>query len=304
MTTLDLLARSSADAIRDSVASVPVPSGGISAVARGLVLRRSVGYALAGAAAAVVAVVAMLLVAPPVVEVTDTPTTVVIPTTTVVVPTVEPPSRPDVPVLPIIPPEGVDRTHQATPDTTADIVVDTPADGTHTTDQSVTVAGTAEVGATVVTQDDVAVPVDSSGAWHADIALEMGENLLVFRATDAVGNLGYATVRVFRDPPPTTTTKPPTSTTTTTKPGWEFSAHKTYGSCSENPPYDIYYGTGKPGTEIIVTSEFGGGTVEVDGSGEWSVKVFFPEAPPHAPFTVKVKHFDGSKKTFEFVYSP
>ena len=144
----------------------------------------------------------------------------------------------------------------------------------------------------------------------AEVRLEAGENELTFTATDDAGNQAAASVTVVRviDPPRTTTTttsttKPPDTTTSTTKPPveWEYTAHKTYGSCSEDPPYDVYYGTGKPGTLITVSSEFGGGTTEVNESGEWSVKVFFPEAPPELTFTVKVKDFTGAKVLFDFV---
>jgi hypothetical protein len=145
--------------------------------------------------------------------------------------------------------------------------------------------------------------------WSTEVKLDVGENVLTFTATDEAGNQATASVTVVRvvEPPRTTTTTTTTkanesSTTTTKAPAeWVFTAHRTYGSCSENPPYDIYHGTGKPGTLITILSEFGGGTTEVAESGEWSLKVFFPEAPPGVTFSVKVKDFSGERIVFEFV---
>ena len=86
---------------------------------------------------------------------------------------------------------------------------------------------------------------------------------------------------------------------------WEFTAAATFGSCELDPPYDIYYGTGEPGTKITITSKYGGGTATVDAAGDWEKKVIFAEAPYDEPFPVTVKDKYGSKKKFEFVaYQP
>ncbi|KAA3641686.1 MAG: hypothetical protein DWP92_00825 [Armatimonadetes bacterium] len=305
MTTLDALARRSATAIHESVAFVPVRVGGIRRASNQVVLRRSLAYALAGAAAAIVAVFALLVVPTPTNEVADvTPTTVAIPTTVVenpVDPTV-PSTVPDgaVPVVPPVTGSKLPPRAQAAPT----IAILTPETGSHTAEKSVVVAGVVEAGATVSTAGIEHIDV-TDGQWSVGIPLAMGENLIVFKAHDGEGNIGSASVTVFRDEPPTTTTtKPPATTTTTKAPSWEFTAHNTYGTCSETPPYDVYYGTGKPGTVVNVLSEFGSGSAEVHENGEWSVKVFFPEAPDHVGFSVKVKHFDGSKKIFEFTSTP
>ena len=96
MTTLDTLARSSAQAVHFSVASVPVPVRGIVSTTRWFYFRRSLGYALAGSAAAIVAVVALMVVSTPADEVTDvTETTAVsVAPTTTVAPNTVPPSTP------------------------------------------------------------------------------------------------------------------------------------------------------------------------------------------------------------------
>jgi hypothetical protein len=149
----------------------------------------------------------------------------------------------------------------------------------------VVVTGIAAAGARVTGPTEGPVEVDDEGVWTSEVRLELGNNRITFTAIDEAGNFATALVNVTRAAPPTTTTTKPADTTTTTTeaPGWEFTAHKTYGTCAENPPYDIYYGTGKPGTEI---------------------NVFFPTAPAHSGFAVKVHHFDGAKKTFEFTYTP
>jgi hypothetical protein len=82
----------------------------------------------------------------------------------------------------------------------------------------------------------------------------------------------------------------------------EFTAHSVYGSCEENPPYDVYWGTAPPGTPIYVESEFGSGVVEANENGDWEIRVYFPEAPVEKEFTVKVKDNKGHKKTFGFIH--
>jgi len=307
MTTLDMLARSSAKAIHQSVSFVPVPVGGIARTSRVLVLKRSMSYALAGAAAAVIAVIAMLVVATPADEVTDVTNTTALTPTTMAEPSVEttlPAELPDG-LVPVVPPEVIGET--APGDVTPpQITIVSPDDGTHTTRSSISVTGFVEDGARVSGPTDGPVDVGSDGVWQANVQLDIGENRVVFTAIDNAGNFATAAIIVHRDSPPTTTTTKPSDTTTTTTeaPSWEFTAHKTYGTCSDTPPYDIYYGTGKPGTEISVTSEYGGGGTVIAENGEWSVKVFFAEAPANEGFIVKVYHFDGAKKTFEFTYTP
>jgi hypothetical protein len=65
-------------------------------------------------------------------------------------------------------------------------------------------------------------------------------------------------------------------------------ANSTYGSCSEDPPYDIYYGTAPEGTSVSISSPYGSGETTANGSGEWSKKVFFTGATIDEPFTVTV----------------
>jgi hypothetical protein len=102
----------------------------------------------------------------------------------------------------------------------------------------------------------------------------------------------------------TTATTVPATMTTTKQELAPFDANATFGSCSEEPPFDIYYGVGEPGSMISVQSEFGSGTTTVNGEGHWEIQVFFPEAPPDEGFLVKVIDEFGRKETFEFVFLP
>jgi outer membrane biosynthesis protein TonB len=332
MTTLDSLARSSASAVHSSVASVPVPVRGTVWTAGWFYFRRSLGYALVGSAAALAAVVALMLVSTPSEEVADvtattaatpittaTPTTVAPPTT--VTQNTTPPTLPPTPTEPsapvVVPPS--DQAQPPADTVTPRIQILSPDPDSSVKTSSVLVVGLTEPGAKVTYPADRPIEVGEDGMWSVEVRLEAGENRLTFTATDAAGNQATASVTVTRvvdrprvtttttKPPDatttTTTTKPPDTTTTTTKPPveWTFTAHNTYGSCEEDPPYDVYFGTGKPGTAITISSEFGGGTTEVGENGEWSLKVFFPEAPTELVFTVKVTDFTGAKVHFEFV---
>ncbi len=90
--------------------------------------------------------------------------------------------------------------------------------------------------------------------------------------------------------------------TPTTKPSElaPFKAFFTWGECSIDPPYDEYYGKGEPGSTITVTSPYGGGSTVVKESGEWYVKVVFPEAPVGKTFAVKIVDSYERKAVFEF----
>jgi hypothetical protein len=82
-----------------------------------------------------------------------------------------------------------------------------------------------------------------------------------------------------------------------------FTANQTYGSCAESPPYDVYYGTGSPGTLVEIISPYGSGSTMIDAEGNWAVLVEFPSAPAGEPFTVKAKDHTGTKILFSFEYT-
>jgi hypothetical protein len=80
----------------------------------------------------------------------------------------------------------------------------------------------------------------------------------------------------------------------------EFTANQKYGSCSENPPYDVFWGTGVPGTVVEVGSPFGTGRAEVGEAGHWEMKVFFESAPVGETFDVVVGDSLGNSAGFSF----
>lgn len=80
----------------------------------------------------------------------------------------------------------------------------------------------------------------------------------------------------------------------------EFSANQQYGSCGEDVPYDVFWGTAAPGATVYVVSDFGSGTVVTDETGHWEIKVFFPESPFNDTFAVVVEADGGGRKVFEF----
>lgn len=181
------------------------------------------------------------------------------------------------------------------------IVITSPEDGAVFEEKTVEFVGTTEPGA-VVLAGPYEAAVDQEGNWRITLVLSAGPNRARFVARDLAGNEAEATITVVYSPPVTTTV--PATTTTTKQELAPFDANATFGSCSEEPPFDIYYGVGEPGSIISVQSEFGSGVTTVNGEGHWEIQVFFPEAPPGEGFLVKVIDEFGRKETFEFVFLP
>jgi hypothetical protein len=180
--------------------------------------------------------------------------------------------------------------------------ITSPENGAELEEKTITFAGVTEPAARVFAGKYEA-DVDSAGNWHIVLVLSEGSNVARFVARDPAGNESEASVTVYYVVPTTTTTTE-TTTTTTEKELAEFTANATFGSCSETPSYDVYYGTGEPGSLVQITSEYGSGSVEVGENGEWEKKVFFETAPPDEPFVVRVSDEFGRQKEFEFVYTP
>ena len=59
-----------------------------------------------------------------------------------------------------------------------------------------------------------------------------------------------------------------------------FSAGAAFGSCSEDPPYDVYSGTASPGTTVTISSAFGGGSAQADEHGHWEAEGRVQRCPP------------------------
>jgi len=176
--------------------------------------------------------------------------------------------------------------------TPPDLVITSPADGSTVKDRVVLFTGTSEPGARV-NAGRFKAEVKDDGRWSIKLTVREGPNGARFTATDEAGNQTTRRITVYYEPVKDEEPKDP-------PPEIEFTARSTYGSCSFVPPYDVYFGTGEPGTKIIITSEFGGGSTTVDEEGHWETKVFFVEAPIGETFLVTVKDRHGTKKKFEF----
>jgi hypothetical protein len=183
--------------------------------------------------------------------------------------------------------------------------------------------GTTEPGAMVFLGERQA-DVRDDGSWRIVLDLDEGENHVTAKAIDEAGNDASDSVTVLVDIPdepeaeePKTeepkTEEPKTEEPKTEEPreeepkedevDWEFSAHQTYGECSENPPYDVFHGTGRPGTTIVVEAEYARKTTEVNQHGEWETKVVFEGAPVGESFQVWVVDSSGHERIFEFVHT-
>jgi hypothetical protein len=139
--------------------------------------------------------------------------------------------------------------------------------------------------------------VNDDGGWRIVLILSPGGNHATLKAKDAAGNISQASVSVTYAVPEKELPKEEDPKE------WEFSAHQVYGECSESPPNDVFYGTGKPGSTIWVLSEYGSGETKVDEHGEWEIKVFFPESPIGQGILVKAKDEFGHKQSFEFTHT-
>jgi hypothetical protein len=302
MTMLDDRARQAVDAIDRSVADYRPPAAGFAAAQRRHAMWAGAGWALAGSGAAAAVVVAAMFTPSPDPDVATTlpESTVITTEAPITETTVKPSPEPEALPPPVIEPttteapvttEAPTTTLDATP---PELSITSPADGDHFEENVVSFSGKTEPGATVVAGGKWEASVTEEGQWSIQLVLSAGANGASFVATDAAGNETSARITVHYDPPTPPTTEPPGE-------GVEFTANATFNSCSENPPYDIYYGTADPETKVTISSAYGSGTVYANGEGNWSKKVFFPEAPYGETFVVTVKDHTGKKKSFEFV---
>ncbi|MGA8040671.1 MAG: hypothetical protein WCA93_11245 [Acidimicrobiia bacterium] len=228
-----------------------------------------------------------------------TTSTTVITTSTEAAPVVTEPAPPTTAaVIPIAP-----TTTEARDTKPPILEIISPEDGAELAEKKITFAGVTEPGARVFAGKYEA-DVDSSGEWHIVLVLSEGKNTARFVARDPAGNESEASVTVFYAVPTTTTTITEPTTSTTEKQPAEFSANAAYGSCSDTPPFDVYYGTGEPGSLVQITSEYGSGSVEVGENGQWEKKVFFETAPADTTFVVHVFDAYGREANFEFIYTP
>jgi hypothetical protein len=165
-----------------------------------------------------------------------------------------------------------------------DLVITSPENGQTVSTKEFKFEGKVEPGATVKAAGYFAT-VGEDGYWSIVLLLENGGNLATIKAYDEAGNVSEAAVKVYYEAPAGE---------------HAFSANQQKKVSDSNPPYDVFYGTGRPGSKITATSEFGSGSTTVNEKGKWEMKVKFPDAPYYQWFNVKVSDSDGHSKTFEF----
>jgi hypothetical protein len=171
-----------------------------------------------------------------------------------------------------------------------------PAEGAVFTHKELVFEGVTEPGA-MVWAGPYQAEVSPDGTWRIVLYLAKGSNTVKIKAVDAAGNMGFDTVTVSYQPPVTEQPKEEPKE----EPAAHFSAFQKFGSCGEDPPYDVFWGTTRPGGWVKVMSEYGYGKVWADANGQWELTVFFPQAPVGKPFRVKVLDSDGNYQKFEFV---
>lgn len=177
-----------------------------------------------------------------------------------------------------------------------------PANGTRLDDKVVTFEGYVEPGSTV-TRGKFSAQVDGEH-WRIVLVVSPGKNIVGFVATDAAGNKADDSVTLYYDPPKSEEEDGNDDGGGEKEPEFvEFSASQKYGSCAENPPYDVFSGTATPGTKIWIESPYGGTSVKAGGDGQWSTKVTFWEAPVGKTFEVVIESSRGDRKVFAFTYT-
>ncbi len=165
-----------------------------------------------------------------------------------------------------------------------DLIITSPEYGATVSTRELRFEGKVEPGA-IVKAAGFRADVNADGYWSIVLLLEPGGNLATIKAFDEAGNMSEATVKVFYS---------------SAEGEHAFTANQSYKVSAANPPYDVFYGTGRPGTTVKATSDFGSASTTVTEKGKWEMKVKFPSAPYYQWFAVKIADTDGHSKTFEF----
>lgn len=80
----------------------------------------------------------------------------------------------------------------------------------------------------------------------------------------------------------------------------EFSAHQKYPE--NESPWTKFYGTGEPGTRVVVVSEYGSAETTVERNGEWLAKLHFNDSLPENTRIKVVVEGDGGRAEFGFFW--
>jgi hypothetical protein len=173
-----------------------------------------------------------------------------------------------------------------------------PEDGAHVTKKVVAFGGTVADGVSIHRGKYEAK--QEGGEWWMELVVSPGKNRVAFEAIHTSGESTTASVTVYYDAPVEEPKEEPNEEPKE-EPQSKFIAHQKYGSCGEDIPYDVFYGTAKPGAKIIAVSPYGGNSTTANDDGRWEMTVKFPEAPHGKAFEVVIESTDGGRKVFGFV---
>lgn len=192
-------------------------------------------------------------------------------------------------------PEGKDTPQEEPKDETPPkIEILYPADGQHFDERAIVFEGTVDDPHARVFAGKYEADVDDEGNWRIVLKLTYdGANHATLVAVDGAGNESSDSVKVYYDAPEKEEPKEEEK-------DHAFTANQKWGSCSETPPYDKWYGTGEPGTKIWIESKYGSANTTIGDHGEWYLKVHFPESPCNDTFEVVLETDAGHRKVFEF----
>ncbi len=166
-----------------------------------------------------------------------------------------------------------------------ELAITSPRHGAGLDESYVLFSGVVEAGATV-SSGPYTAEVAPDGRWTLGLVLQPGANVARFTATDADGRTATRAVTVYH----TGSEKEHVAAAKGT-----FTAYQKYGSCGEDPPYDVFSGSAVPGAQVRVTSAYGSGSTVADAKGHWKLRVEFPTAPPGVVFDVVASDGVGSK---------
>ena len=130
--------------------------------------------------------------------------------------------------------------------------------------------------------------VDENGYWEASLVFE-GAPYDEYFMVDVAAPSGEVWGFSFLVPNPETGSC------------WSFEAYQGSGCSAEQPPTEFFWGTGAPGTEVVLSSPYGGASVVIDDSGYWQATLTFEGAPAGEMFTIEVTGSGGTVWAFPFI---
>ena len=172
-----------------------------------------------------------------------------------------------------------------------DIVILYPENEQHFEKKEVVFEGKTEPGAKVLAGKYEA-DVDDEGNFRIVLYLtHHGWHTVTLKAVDEAGNKATDSVKVYFEK----------GEEEEPKEEHDFWVKQKFGSCSENPPYEKFYGEGTPGTEIWIGNKWGSASTTIGKKGGWDLKVKFPEMPC-GTHEIVMETSEGVRKVFEFTY--